>query len=79
MTTNGSAGTAPNPFGVQVDDDGNVSVGAPAAGAAGTAPNPFGAPTENQVAVVNLGVPQAPRIIVGLLTDGTPVLYEQRP
>lgn len=69
MTSNGH---------VQTDEHGNVTVAAEAAGAAGTAPAPNSADPTAQVAVVNLGVAVAPRAIVGILTDGSPVLYEQK-
>lgn len=63
---------------VETDEHGNVTVGAPSAAANGHAPAPNSADPATQVAVVNLGVPVAPRAIVGILTDGSPVLYEQK-
>jgi hypothetical protein len=63
---------------VETDPHGYVTVAADPAGAAGTAPAPNSADATTQVAVVNLGVAVAPRAIVGILLDGSPVLYEQK-
>jgi hypothetical protein len=62
---------------VEQDAAGNVVVGAPVAQAGAKAPAPFGGDAA-QVAVVELGVSEAPRVLVGMLSDGTPVLYERR-
>jgi hypothetical protein len=60
---------------VDVDAAGNVVVGAPVATASGRAPMPYGEPA-SEVAVVNLGVQVAPRVLVAMLNDGSPVLYQ---
>lgn len=56
----------------------DVVIAAPPAGAVGEAPTPYGEAPAGDVAVVHLGVAAAPRVLVGMLLDGTPVLYEQR-
>jgi hypothetical protein len=65
---------------VEQDAAGNVVVGAPVAQGGARAPLPYGgdSPPAGEVAVANLGVDAAPRVLVGLLLDGTPVLYERR-
>lgn len=64
---------------VEQDAAGNVVVGAPVAVGGARAPKPYGgdAPA-GDVAVVHLGVEVAPRVLVGMLLDGSPVLYERR-
>jgi hypothetical protein len=61
---------------VETDAAGNVVVGAPVARAGAKAPTPNGEAVD--VAVVNLGVDVAPRVLVGMLTDGSPILYERK-
>lgn len=62
---------------IETDAAGNVTVGAPAASGEAKAPLPFGLEESPQVAVVHLGVIDAPACLVAFTLDGVPHLYRR--
>lgn len=62
---------------ISEDAAGNVTVGAPSASGEARAPLPFGLEESPQVAVVHLGVVDAPACLVAFTLDGVPHLYRK--